>query len=137
MIIAVDFDGTVVTHKFPYVGEDVGAADVLKNLVKNGHKLILNTMRSHRPYEFPDGTSKDTLQEAIDWFESNSIELYGVNENPSQKEWTDSPKIYANIYIDDAALGCPKIMSKHGVPIVDWLTIDNWFKQVGIINTII
>lgn len=47
MIIAVDFDGTCVTHEFPEVGKDIGAVPVLKELVKKGHKIILYTMRSH------------------------------------------------------------------------------------------
>lgn len=99
--IVLDFDGTVVKHRYPAVGEDIGALPVLKRLVKNGHKLLLNTMRSHNS----DG--EDTLQPAIDWFVSRDIPLYGINENPSQKEWTSSPKVYGNIYIDDAALGAP------------------------------
>lgn len=44
MIIAVDFDGTCVTHEFPKVGRDIGAVPVLRKLVENGHKLILFTM---------------------------------------------------------------------------------------------
>lgn len=44
MIIAVDFDGTCVTHEFPRVG----AAEVLKELTDKGHKIILFTMRSHQ-----------------------------------------------------------------------------------------
>ncbi len=51
--------------------------------------------------------SNDTLQDAINWFKENGIPLWGINENPKQKEWTSSPKIFANIYIDDAALGTP------------------------------
>ena len=47
MIIAVDFDGTCVTHEFPRVGEEIGAAEVLKELTDKGHKIILFTMRSH------------------------------------------------------------------------------------------
>ena len=47
MIIAVDFDGTCVTHEFPEVGRDIGAVPVLKELVEKGHKIILYTMRSH------------------------------------------------------------------------------------------
>ena len=43
-IIAVDFDGTVVTHAYPYVGEDAGAVPVLRELVDNGCKLILYTL---------------------------------------------------------------------------------------------
>lgn len=99
--IVLDFDGTVVKHRYPDVGEDIGAVPVLKKLVKNGHRLLLNTMRSR------DSEGIDTLQPAIDWFAGNGIPLYGINENPSQKEWTASPKVYGNIYIDDAALGAP------------------------------
>jgi predicted mannosyl-3-phosphoglycerate phosphatase (HAD superfamily) len=46
MIIAVDFDGTCVTHEYPRIGRDIGAAPVLKRLTDAGHKLILWTMRS-------------------------------------------------------------------------------------------
>lgn len=110
MVIAVDFDGTCVTHEFPEVGKDIGAAPVLKKLVEKGHQIILHTMRCD-----------DTLQDAIDWFKKNDIPLLGVNENPTQKRWTSSPKIFAHLYIDDAALGCPLIqtsLSKR--PYVDW-----------------
>lgn len=47
MIIAVDFDGTCVTHEFPRVGVEIGAAEVLKELTDKGHQIILFTMRSH------------------------------------------------------------------------------------------
>ena len=47
MVIAVDFDGTCVTHEFPKVGKDIGAVPVLKKLVEKGHQIILHTMRSH------------------------------------------------------------------------------------------
>lgn len=110
MIIALDFDGTVVTHEYPYVGEDIGAVPVLKELTAAGHQLILFTMRSGK-----------LLDEALAWFERNGIELYAVNENPEQKSWTSSVKVHANIYIDDCALGCP-IRFEDGVrrPFVDW-----------------
>ena len=45
-IIAIDFDGTVVTHAYPHMGMDAGAVPVLKELVANDCKLILYTMRS-------------------------------------------------------------------------------------------
>ena len=67
MIIALDFDGTVVTHEYPYIGEDIGAVPVLKQLVAEGHKLILYTMRSGK-----------LLDDAMAWFERNGIELYEV-----------------------------------------------------------
>ena len=110
MVIALDFDGTVVTHEYPYVGEDVGAVPVLKELTAAGHQLILFTMRSGK-----------LLDEALAWFERNGIELFAVNENPEQKSWTSSVKVHANIYIDDCALGCP-IRFEDGVrrPFVDW-----------------
>lgn len=109
MIIAVDFDGTCVTHEFPYVGKEIGAAEVLKELTDKGHKIILFTMRSHQ------------LDDAIDWFKKHDIPLFGVNENPTQKDWTSSPKPYAHIYIDDAALGVPlKQDSLSERPYVDW-----------------
>ena len=96
MIIAVDFDGTCVTHEYPNVGRDIGAAPVLAKLVAKGHQLILWTMRSG-----PE------LADAERWFADRGIPLLGVNENPSQKEWTGSPKAYAQLYIDDAAFGAP------------------------------
>lgn len=110
MIIALDFDGTIVTHEYPYVGDDIGAVPVLKELIAAGHQLILFTMRSGK-----------LLDDALAWFERNGIELYAVNENPEQKSWTSSAKVHANIYIDDCALGCP-IRFEDGVrrPFVDW-----------------
>jgi len=79
MIIAVDFDGTCVTHEFPEVGKDIGAVPVLKELVKKGHKIILYTMRSHPDKNNQNKTlsrgiiSNDTLQDAIDWFKENEF----------------------------------------------------------------
>ena len=116
LTIAVDFDGTCVTHEYPNVGKDIGAVPVLKELVNLGHKLILFTMR--------DG---EQLQDAINWFKDNDITLYSVGINPSQKFWTKSNKCYANLYIDDAALGCPLIYpntknekGEDDRPYVDW-----------------
>ena len=112
MIIAVDFDGTCVTHEFPRVGRDVGAAPILRDLVAKGNQIILFTMRS--------GTS---LEDAVLWFEKNGIPLFGINENPQQHVWTSSPKPYAHIYIDDAALGVPLVFPEEGRPFVDWLKV--------------
>ena len=124
MYIAIDFDGTCVTHDYPRIGKEIGATKVLKRLVEAGHKLILNTMRSDKE-----------LQDAVNWFKKNGIELYGVNENPTQKRWTNSPKVYAHMYIDDAALGCPLINAPElsNRPFVDWDSIDLQLIQKGII----
>jgi len=108
-IYAIDFDGTCVEHEYPDVGPDVpGAAETLKALAARGDQLILWTMRSGEP-----------LSEAKAWFDSHNIPLFGVNENPIQKSWTQSPKAYAHTYIDDAALGCPLVLGKNR-PYVDW-----------------
>ena len=119
MIIGVDFDGTCVTHEFPKVGREIGAAPVLKRLTDAGHHIILFTMRSHRKegtadantlgYDNPEHIEleTDTLEDAINWFKKHNIPLYGINENPHQKSWTDSPKPYCHLYIDDAGFGIP------------------------------
>ena len=124
MHIAIDFDGTCVTHDYPRIGKDINAVNVLKKLVANGHKLILNTMRSGKE-----------LKEAINWFNENGIELYGVNKNPTQKRWTKSPKVYAHLYIDDAAIGCPLKMdlSLSDRPFVDWEAVSCVLKDNGIL----
>ena len=88
---------------------------MLKALTDEGHDLILYTMRDHPA----DNSVRDPLQEAIDWFSQNDIPLFGVNENPTQKSWTTSPKPYAHLYIEDAALGIPT-MKLEGRPFVDW-----------------
>ena len=141
MIIAIDFDGTCVTHDFPKVGKDIGAIPVLKCLVDNGHKLILFTMRSD--IENPTSDDYDILPQggayltdAVNWFKNNGIELFGINENPEQKSWTHSPKPYAHLYIDDAAFGCPLMVdtriSKR--PFVNWDEIESAFEELGIIK---
>ena len=111
LVIAIDFDGTCVEHDYPAVGLEVeGAVETLRALSKRGHRLILFTMRSG-----------EKLEAAVRWFRDRKIELWAVNENPEQRSWTASPKVYADYYIDDSALGCP-IMFIDGVrhPIVNW-----------------
>lgn len=127
MIIAIDFDGTCVTHEFPKVGREIGADSVLKELVAKGHHLILYTMRSDRKKKRAtnDHTIQDVtgefLTDAVRWFKKNEIPLYGIQRNPTQDSWTTSPKCYAQLYIDDAALGCPLIHPTNGEkPYVDW-----------------
>lgn len=128
--IAIDFDGTCVTHEFPKVGQDIGAAPVLKRLAASGHKLILYTMRSDRLTGGDTGPSliEDVtgafLTDAVNWFADNNIPLYGIQSNPTQSDWTTSPKCYAQLYIDDAALGCPLVHGKHSRPYVDWEAVE-------------
>lgn len=141
MEIAIDFDGTCTTHEFPAVGKDIGAAKVLQKLVENGHKLILYTMRSDRPNSSPTNNPEIQdvtgmfLQDAIDWFNKNKIPLYGIQRNPRQG-WTTSPKCYAELYIDDAALGCPlkKDTTISSRPFVNWELVEKWLINNNIIN---
>lgn len=123
MIICIDFDGTCVTHDYPDVGKDIGAVEVLHSLVKNGHELILFTMRSEGP-----------LNDAVKWFEDNNIPLFGVNVNPTQHTWTKSPKAYGHLYIDDAALGTPLFESSLSRrPYVHWPVIKQLLTDKGLI----
>lgn len=119
MIIAIDFDGTCVGHLYPDVGPDVpGAVSTLKQFIEDGHRLILYTMRSGQH-----------LQDAVNWGLSRGIDWWAVNTNPDQHTWSTSPKVYANLYIDDAALGCPlrDHPSAHVTrPCVDWSAIYEW-----------
>lgn len=121
LTFAIDFDGTCVKHSYPEIGEDIGAVPVLKELVANGHRLVLFTMRSG-----------ETLDVAVKWFSDNDIPLFGINTNPTQGTWTKSPKAYANMYIDDAALGAPLVHTEGSRPWIDWdkvldVLIEHWF----------
>jgi len=125
LYIAVDFDGTCVTHEYPEVGKDICAVPVLKKLVAAGHKIILFTMRSGAK-----------LSEAVEWFRQHDIPLFGINENPTQKNWTESPKVYAHIYIDDTALGCPLAQeSDVDRPFVDWAIVEQMLLRKGVLHT--
>lgn len=121
LVIAIDFDGTCVTHEYPYMGSDIGAVPVLKELTDAGYHLVLNTMRSGK-----------TEKEAVKWFKDNDIPLYGVNKNPDQKAWSASPKVYADLYIDDSALGVPLTSSPTSTrPYVDWIRVREWLVTEG------
>lgn len=123
-VICIDFDGTVVTHEYPHMGEDNGAVPVLKELVANKNRLVLHTMRSGR-----------LLDRAKQWFSDRDIPLWAINANPEQKQWTDSPKIYANLYIDDSALGCPlKIVDNCSRPVADWVKIREQLVREGYLD---
>ena len=114
MVIAVDFDGTIVEHRYPAIGkEKEGAIDTLKRLAKEGNKLILWTVR--------EGA---LLDEAVAFCRSRGLEFYAVNSNLPQNELflssakSVSGKVSADVYIDDRNLG--------GIP--DWDTI---YEQIA------
>ena len=137
--INVDFDGTCVTHSFPHIGKEIGAIPVLKRLVAEGHQLILFTMRSNMITfkEIEGDLTPDTnghfLNDAIKWFMQNDIPLYGVQKNPTQTTWTESPKSYAQLMIDDSSLGCPLKYDPtlSPKPFVDWDKVEQMLEEQG------
>ena len=129
MVINLDFDGTVWTHEYPAIGEDIGSVRVLRRLIVEGHQFILFTMRS-------DGSDFAGLTEAVNWFKENGIPLYGIQTNPSQSKWTSSPKSYAPLMIDDSALGCPlkRDPQLSDRPFVDWELAEKLLEERGVLT---
>lgn len=103
MIIAVDFDGTIVEHRYPAIGrEKPFAIETLKKLAEEHHRLILWTVREGK-----------LLQEAVDFCRKRGLEFYAVNRNYPEEKDTRERKLKAELWIDDRNLG--------GLP--DWGTI--------------
>lgn len=127
MKIAIDFDGTIVKHMFPEIGSEVPhAIPYLQRFQDYGATLILWTMRSDTYGEKSRERYHDRKfqKEAIDFCASKGLIFSSVNHDPDQKDWSNSPKCYAHLYIDDAALGCPLILPEDGTrPYVDWLVV--------------
>ena len=97
LIIAVDFDGTIVEDAYPAVGKPkLFAFETLKKLQNEGHRLILWTYRSGKK-----------LEEAVKFCESNGISFYAVNASYQDEEFDSetSRKIHADIFIDDRNVG--------------------------------
>lgn len=98
MKIAVDFDGTLVEHKYPAIGEKkLFAFETLRELQKRGDTLILWTYRYGR-----------LLDEAVEFCRKNGVEFYAVNRNYPEEEFDElqmSRKIDADVYIDDRNIG--------------------------------
>ena len=107
MVIAVDFDGTIVEHRYPAIGKELPfAIETLRKLAKEGHRLILWTVREGK-----------SLDEAIEFCRSRGLEFYAVNRDYPEEEQERnnhfSRKLKADLWIDDRNLG--------GLP--DWGTI--------------
>ena len=106
MTIAVDFDGTIVEHRYPKIGEEIPfSTETLKILAQERHKLILWTVREG-----------ELLEEAIEWCRQRGVFFYSVNKDYPEEEKSHngfSRKLKADLFIDDRNLG--------GLP--DWGTI--------------
>ncbi|MFO7670910.1 MAG: hypothetical protein R6W31_14740 [Bacteroidales bacterium] len=96
--IAVDFDGTIVEHRYPAIGKELlFAFDTLRALQKQKHLLILWTYR----------TGKE-LDEAVEFCRQNGVEFYAVNKSYPEEVFDDlysSRKIEADLFIDDRNIG--------------------------------
>ncbi len=107
MTIAIDFDGTIVEHRYPKIGSEIPfATDTLKMLIKDGHQLILWSVREG-----------ELLQEAVDWCHAHGVDFWAVNKDYPEEEKENnnhfSRKLKVDMFIDDRNLG--------GLP--DWGTI--------------
>lgn len=121
-LIAVDFDGTVVSHEYPAVGEPLALAHrVLWRLHEQGHKIILWTCRT--------GQKLEAAQCA--WSEMNLPPLHGVNRNdPDDPFGNDGIKVFADVYIDDRAL-CAPIHPTREFGGIDWLRVELELEAKG------
>lgn len=112
MIIAVDFDGTIVTHEYPKIGKERPfAIATLKRIQEEGeHQLILWTVREG-----------ELLKEAVDFCHERGLDFYAVNSNyPEESPEHNAPrKLVADLWIDDRNLG--------GIP--DWGVIYQMIKS--------
>ena len=109
MIIAVDFDGTIVEHRYPDIGrEKPFAIETLKKLANEQHRLILWTVRKGK-----------LLQEAVEFCRTRGLDFYAVNRNFPEENEPEERKLRADLWIDDRNLG--------GLP--DWGTIYRMIKN--------
>ena len=97
LIIAIDFDGTIVEDAYPNIGKPIMFAfETLKKLQENGHRLILWTYRYGK-----------TLEDAVKFCEKNGVFFYAVNSSFPEEQYDSdrSRKIYADLFIDDRNFG--------------------------------
>lgn len=112
MTIAVDFDGTIVEHRYPRIGEEIPfAVETLKLLQQEKHRLILWSVREG-----------ELLDEAIEWCRARGLEFYAANKDYPEEERDHqgfSRKLKADLFIDDRNVG--------GIP--DWGIIYEMIKE--------
>ncbi len=112
MIIAVDFDGTIVEHEYPKIGKPIPfAIETLLKLQQDRHQLLLWSVREG-----------ELLQDAVDYCEKKGLHFYAVNKNYPEEEYSNMAcrKLNADIFIDDRNIG--------GFP--DWGVIYHMVKAI-------
>lgn len=116
LVIAVDFDGTIVEHAYPKIGKErLFAFQTLKALMGEGHRLVLWTIREGQ-----------LLQQAVDYCRDNGVEFYAVNESFPGEGFQpgQSRKVNADIFIDDRLV--------HGFP--GWSAIWEELARQGVVS---
>ena len=97
LVIAIDFDGTIVEHRYPFIGRiRPFAFETMEALQIKGHRLILWSYRKGKK-----------LEDAVKFCGAHGIEFYAINKNYPEEIWDEngSRKILAHIYIDDRNVG--------------------------------
>ncbi len=98
LLIAVDFDGTVVEDRYPSIGKPMPfAIETLKMLQADGHRIILWTYRHGKK-----------LDEAVEFLKSQGVPPYAVNRSyPEEASHPNdvSRKVRADLFIDDRNFG--------------------------------
>ncbi len=111
MVIAIDFDGTIVEHRYPQIGAEIPfAIDTLKLIQSElKHTLILWTVREG-----------ELLDEAVQYCRERGLYFYAVNSNePGARKSSQPRKLLADMFIDDRNFG--------GLP--DWGFIYHSLKE--------
>ena len=138
MTIYLDFDGTVVEHEYPKIGRfNPGALETVKDLMKKGHLVILNTMRA----DFQNGS----LQKALDYLNRHPtielpFEIIALPKKIYPRPWnivSEGVKFLEihGIYIDDTAFSMPTVRCNHLInsTMVDWEVVRSELSLLSLI----
>lgn len=112
MTIAIDFDGTLHTGKWPGIGSPAPyAVEMMKQLKADGHYLIIYTCREGQPQT-----------DMVNWLQEQGIPFDRINDHKPgswEQYGCKSKKVYAHLYVDDKQVG--------GLPM--WPEIYEYVKQ--------
>lgn len=122
LYIAIDFDGTIVEHRYPRIGEEIPfATATLKMLMDERHRLILWTVREGK-----------LLEEAVEWCRKRGVEFYAVNRDYPEEDIAHtgfSRKVKADLFIDDRNLGGLPDWGSIYRMVHDGLTYEELFRE--------
>lgn len=112
LVIAVDFDGTIVEHLYPAIGKEIpNSIYFLKKIKEMGHLLILWTCR--------EGVE---LEEAVTYCRQKGLHFDAVNANAvTMPDNLAKSKIYYDCCIDDKNMDAK----------INWNYIYNRIKEMS------